>query len=185
MMVPVNAQVRERTCLGFALDTIRIPIPFLRPIAVQRPSDVTFQMPATQVATGGGFVAPAAGMAMPVAFAPGMVAPAMGGGFVAPQGGMMMVPQQTVGYGQVTVQGQMPVQQAALLQQTGQGAFTVQQLAQIQAALAAPQPPAAGFSPGGETAQERLKAAEQQLKELQQLCEKLNAAKQKPDPKAP
>lgn len=183
MMVPqmaggagmVGGTVRDRTGLGFALDTIRIPIPFIRPIAVQRPAEVTFQMP---VAQGGfvaqsGFVAPA-GMAVP------MQMPMGGGGFVGAPGGMVMVPQQTVGYGQVTVQGQMTAQQAAFLQQqqAGMGQLTPQQLAQIQAILAGQQPPpggSGGFT-GGQ-AQDRLKLAEQQLKELEQLCEKLKEMK--------
>src|SRR5262245_58026209 len=37
-----NAEVRERTGLGFVLDTARIPIPILRPVAVPRPARVTF-----------------------------------------------------------------------------------------------------------------------------------------------
>lgn len=165
---PVTAQVQERTRLGFAFDFFRLPIPFLRPIAVQRPAEVTFQMPVAQAAPMNtvGFAAP---MAMPMA-APmpmSMAAPA----FAPPN--MTMVPQASVGYGQMTVQTQVPVQQAALLQASGQGQMTNQQMAALlQAALAAqktePRSPAAAPA-ATPSIQDQLKECERKLKELQQL----------------
>lgn len=101
--------VKDRTGLGFVWDVIHIPIPWLKPIAVPRPSEVTLQMqqqqqPQTQMV---GFSPMAMGTPM-MPMAAGM-AP-MG---VAPQ--MQMVPQASIGYGQVTYASQVPVSQ---LQQT-------------------------------------------------------------------
>lgn len=172
--VPVTAQVRERTRLGFVLDTIRIPIPFLRPIPVQQPAEATFQMPAAPPVSAGYstamVMAPPAGFVMPSAGYPiapagfqmvpnaGMVVPNAGmmvpnagyaappAAMVAPTAGYTMVPQQAVGYQQVTVHGQVPAHLAAQWQPSGTGA---------------------GCPP------DRLKLTEQQLAELKDLCERL------------
>jgi hypothetical protein len=97
----VNAQVRDKVGLGFAIDYIRIPIPCLKPIAVPRPAEVTFQMNTQQQQIGFAPVGMSAG------YAP--VGMPMNAGFAG--GGVGMVPQATINYGQVTVPTQVPIGQ--------------------------------------------------------------------------
>lgn len=65
-----NAEYRERTGLGFVFDTVRIPIPIIRPVVVPKPARVTFQVPASSLTATGmtGFsasaIAPMGGMPM-------------------------------------------------------------------------------------------------------------------------
>ena len=53
-----------------------------------------------------------------------------------PQAQVAMVPQAQVNYGQMTVQTQIPVQQAALLQASNQTQLSAQQMAALQTLLA-------------------------------------------------
>jgi hypothetical protein len=156
-MTPVNAQVRERTGIGWTLDVFRIPIPYVRLIPVQKPAEVTFQMPVAQPQPAS--VMPVASMAMPMApMAMPMAAPMTN--FAAPS--VAMIPQASIGYQQVTTQSQVPFQQAALLQATGQ--------AQAAAPPAAAPPTVAAAAPPSSAAlQEQLRQCEQKLKELQEL----------------
>jgi len=170
--MPMTGEVKERTRLGFAFDTIKIPIPVIRPIAIPQPAEVTFRTQLQPQSTGFGFAA--APMAMPMATMPvGMSMGTMG-----------MVPQPAIGYGQVTVQGQLPGGQAALSQAAfAQGAggsvqLTPQQLAVLQAMVAQQQGGGAGAAAaaqgagGGDAAalQERLRATEAELKKLEAIC---------------
>src|SRR5262249_26200623 len=41
----MTTQVRERTGFGLMFDTIRIPMPILRPVAIPRPAEMTTTMP--------------------------------------------------------------------------------------------------------------------------------------------
>jgi hypothetical protein len=146
---PVLGQVRERTGFGLAFDTFRIPIPFLKLIAVQRPASVTFQMPIAQ-APPVGYAAP---MAMPMA---PMMTPMAMPAYQPPQ--MAMIPQATIGYQQVTTQAQVPFQQAAQFQSA---APQPQQPQQPQAPRAAP--------PSSADLAEQLKQCQEKLKALQEM----------------
>jgi hypothetical protein len=163
-MMPVTAQVRERTGLGLAFDTIRIPIPFLRFIPVQRPAEMSFEMPMS---------APPAAFPMQASYpmtAPMMAPPMM----TAPMGGMAaanvaMVPQPTLSYGQVTMQSQIPVSQLGLQQSGAQVTLNAQQMAALQAALSGvPQqaPPSAA------ALQAQLEECRKKVKELEELKKK-------------
>ncbi len=139
----VSGEVRQRTGLGFAFEPIKISIPWIRLIPIQRPTEVTFQ---TQSAFGAG-AGFAAGvpygvpMGVPLGVPAGVpygvptgVPVAAGAGFAVPQGGPQLTPQQ---------------------------------LALVQAALAAQ---GAGAQGAGST-------TDQQLEELLQKCEELKKLK--------
>lgn len=97
----VGANVRERTGLGFTIDYIRIPIPCIKPIAVQRPAEVTFQMQQQQQQMVG----------LPMGYATQPVV----AGFGQQMG---LVPQAQIGYQQVQVPvGQVPIGQIQQQQQ--------------------------------------------------------------------
>lgn len=135
MMASMTTQVRERTGLGFMFDTVRIPMPIIRPIAVPRPAEMTTTMPVAAAPTMMMPVTPAMmPMAAPMAMPMGM----------AGMGGMM--PQASAGMGAtMSVQGSMtaqqlammmaatgqmsPQQMALLMQFAGNGAMTPQQTA--------------------------------------------------------
>jgi hypothetical protein len=98
----VGANVRDRTGLGFTIDYIRIPIPCIKPIAVHRPAEVTFQMQQQQQQQVG----------LPMV---GYTAPPMVAGYGQQVG---LVPQAQIGYQQVQVPvGQVPVGQLQQQQQ--------------------------------------------------------------------
>jgi len=161
----VNAQVRERTGLGFALDFIRIPIPCLKPIAVQRPSEVTFQMQQQQQQqfSGMGFAPMPMGFApQPMGFAPMPMgfAPQPMGFAQQPVG---MVPHPTIQYGQVTVASQVPVGQ-------------VQQPPTGVAPVGVAPPPKSQQDLMLEECQRKLEESQRKLKEL----EKKNPEKKEP-----
>jgi hypothetical protein len=150
---PVNAQVRERTGLGLTFDVFHLPIPYPKLITVQKPPEVSFQMPMPQPQP----QAPAVPFAMAIPMANMMSA-----------ANMMMMPQASINYAQVTTQAQVPFQQSALVQGSAS--------AQGGGQGAAP-PAAAPPTP------EQIKQTEQKLKELQDMCEKLrqlSAPKDKP-----
>src|SRR5262245_324991 len=125
MMAPATAQVQERTRLGFMFDTIRLPIPIIRPIAVPRPPEMTMTVPLAPAAPAMMPMAPAMTMAAPMvpmaAAAPAMMpmaapamtmaAPAMT--MAAPA--MAMVPQPQMGFGSMSIQGTMSVQQLLMM----------------------------------------------------------------------
>lgn len=155
----VNAQVKEKTRIGLVLDSIRIPIPWIRAVPVQRPAEITFQMPMQQ--TQGGFVQTAgfAGPVMPLGAMPfaGMPMSAAGG-----FGGVQMapVPVQGVAYGTgyTVVPGPNVVTNAAGVQAGAQVG--------TQAGPLSPQDKA------------RLEAAEKQVEELLKMCEELKKQKE-------
>ncbi len=109
MMAPVTAQVQERTGFGLMFDTMRIPMPILRPVAIPRPAEMTMTMP---MAT-----APMVPM-MPMMM-PGMAMPGMGMGAQAP-----------TGMAQMNVQGSMTAQAAAMML-AASGQLTPQQMAML------------------------------------------------------
>jgi hypothetical protein len=176
--VPVNAAVRERTGLGLAFDTIHIPIPILRFIPVQRPAELSFQMPLSAPMAQTGFAAPMTPMMMP---AQGFQAMPMAG-FAQPMSGfaqpnVAMVPQATLNYGQVTVQSQVPVQQ----QGSAQLQLNAQQLAALQAALAGQNP--ASAPPSAATLQAQLEECQKKVKQLEELKAKKDEKDKEPTPK--
>jgi hypothetical protein len=153
-----NVAVRERTGLGFVLDTIKIPIPCLKPIAVPRPSEVTFQVPPVQ-----GF-APA----MPAAYPMGMpMGYPMGYSMGMPMAGAM-APQMMAANPQFS---------PGLHQAAAQCQFTPQQLAALAQAL---NTPACGTDSGG-TNQADVKALEQKVEELKKASSEW-IKRQKPAP---
>lgn len=107
MMAQATTQVKERFGMGFMFDTIRIPMPIIRPVAIPRPAEMTTTMP----------VAPAA--MMPMMMMPGAMMP----------GAMMpgMMPQANMG-GQMSIQGSMSAQALAALMGGGQGQLNPQQM---------------------------------------------------------
>src|SRR5262245_10165371 len=44
-MPTATAEVKQKTRLGFMFDTIRIPLPIIRPVAVPQPAEMTMTMP--------------------------------------------------------------------------------------------------------------------------------------------
>jgi hypothetical protein len=64
--MPAASSVRERVGIGFTFDTINIPIPCIKLIAVPRPTEVTYQLPPQPVAPVA-YAPPVMPMAMPVA----------------------------------------------------------------------------------------------------------------------
>lgn len=66
MAMPAATSVRERTGIGFTFDTINIPIPCIKLIAVPKPTEVTYQIPPQPVAPVA-YAQPMMPMAMPVA----------------------------------------------------------------------------------------------------------------------
>jgi hypothetical protein len=124
VMAPVSTEVRERSAFGLMFDTFKLPIPYLRPVAMPRPSEMTMTMP----------VAPAGMLPMQPAMVP---MPGMG--------------QQQLASGSMTLQGSMTAAQLnALLQAAGLGGqsglamqlatqlnLSPAQMAQLQALLAA------------------------------------------------
>jgi hypothetical protein len=173
-MPVMTTQVRQRNRMGLMFDTIRIPIPIMRPVMVPQPAEVTTTMPVAPAPT----MLPVPMMSMPVMPVGGM---AMGGmPMAAPS--MTMVPQPTIGMAQMNVQGQMslqgllmmlaasgqlppqlqsllaqlasggsvtPAQASSLLQLAAQLQMSPQLIAALQAALggAATSPPAAPAAP--------------------------------------
>jgi len=104
-MTPMTAQVQQRTRMGLMFDTIRIPMPIIRPVAIPQPAEMTMQMPMATAA-----MMPI--MQMPVM--PMAAGPNMGGNFAL--GGT----QPSLG-GSMTIQGSMSAQQAALLMMLAEG----------------------------------------------------------------
>jgi hypothetical protein len=139
----VTATTTPRTRLAFTLDTIRIPIPWIRAVAVPGPQEVTMQIPASQMP-----------MPQPMAFPgppifPGQAVAAMPGPFI--QG-------QAVGaFPGAFVQGQAI---GAVPAQFVQGQAVASQMVQAQAAP--PQNPAAS----GVTA-ERVQEFERKIQQLE------------------
>jgi hypothetical protein len=159
----VNANVRERNGIGFTLDWIRIPFPCIKPILVNRPSEVTFHMQAQQqqqqsfAPVGFTPMPMTAGYAMPMGQ---MQMPMMGAGFAPPQVGM--VAQPTVQYGQVTYATQVPVGQVP----------------QPPAGAPAPAPPPVGApAPCKSTADQLLEDCQRQLRESQRRLQELEAGR--------
>jgi hypothetical protein len=163
---PVNAQVRERTGLGFTIDYIRIPIPVIKPIAVQRPAEVTFHMQHQQQQGGVGFAPVAAGFA-PMAGGFGAVPMPFGAGIGGAS--MGLVPQASIGYGQVTYQSQVPIGQVP--QPPAAGAPM----------CPTPQPPAAGApvcTPPPKTQEQLLEECMKKLEESQRKLRELEKREQ-------
>jgi hypothetical protein len=152
MMAPVTTEMRERTRLGFMFDTIRIPMPILRPIAVPQPAEMTMTMP----------VAPAAMMPMtpmmPMAAAP-MMPVAM-----TPMAGMGMGGPQAMGAGQMQLQGSMSANAAAAMLAAAAG-MNPQQIAALAQMLAG----------GGLTGQQSAFLMQLASQNPQQLTALLNA----------
>jgi hypothetical protein len=175
---PITTQIRERTGFGFVFDTVKIPIPILRPIAVPRPAEVTMQFPTAPQGSGAGGLGFAAGlpvggvpMGLPLAASMGM---AGGMGFAAPMGmagGMgFAAPAPTFALGQVPAQGQLTPAQAALVQ-----ALAAQMASGAGAnASSAASAQSAGTSPTDQQLEQLLQKCEElkRLKELKQQMEK-------------
>jgi hypothetical protein len=175
---PVVTRVRERTGLGFTFDTIRIPLPIIRPIAIPRPTEVTMQFPVQPQATGFagmGFAGavPMGGVATGIPF--GGVATGVPFGGVAtgvPLGlsaGVPLSPQALAlaggvagGAGQAAAQGQFTPQQLALLQ--------------LLLAQAARGSNASASSADGASASAKT-TSDQQIEELLNKCEELKRLK--------
>ena len=113
MMVPATAQVQERTGFGFMFDTIKIPMPILRPMAIPRPAEMTMTMPM------------AATPMMPMAATPMM--PMMMPGMMP---GMAMGGQSPMGMAQMNLQGSMSAQAAAAMLAAANN-LTPQQMAML------------------------------------------------------
>src|SRR5579871_1684395 len=120
-MPQMTTQVKQKTRMGFMFDTMRIPIPILRPMAIPQPAEMTMTMP----------VAPAAGM-MPMMPMMPMAAPMMP--MAAAPMGMPMTPP--VGMAQMNVQGQMSLQQL-LMMLAAQGQVSPQVLQALSMQLGA------------------------------------------------
>jgi hypothetical protein len=165
---PGTMQVRERTGLGFAFDTIRIPFPIIRLIAVPRPTEVTTRMsiPVQQAAGFTGFGA-AALPGVPLGFAAGT-------SFGVPAGlpaGLPMGVPMGAAFGAQSF-GVAPPQTLALTQAAAQGQLTPQQVALLQALLAQ------SASGSGAGAAQSAESNDQQLEELLKKCEELKKLKQ-------
>jgi hypothetical protein len=129
MMAPVTAQVEQPTRMGFMFDTIRIPMPIIRPIAVPRAPTMTMTMPMASA------MMPMMPM-MPMAGAGMMGMMPMAGA------GMMPAAQQPMGVAQLQMQGQLNAQAAALMLMAANGQLTPQfltLLSQFAAQGATPQ----------------------------------------------
>lgn len=115
---PTNVTVRDRTGFGLVLDCIRIPIPFLRPVAVPRPAEVTYQtqLPPPNYGFGApmgpcppmgygmpGYGMPGYGMPMGMPMAGMPMGMPMGQGCPSPMGAGGP-PNQQVGAGQISDQ---------------------------------------------------------------------------------
>jgi hypothetical protein len=169
---PITTQIRERTGFGFVFDTVKIPIPILRPIAVPRPAEVTMQFPTGPQGSGaGGFgfgaSLPVGGvpMGLPLAASMGM---AGGMGFAAPMGvpgGMgFAAPAPAFAMGQMPAQGQLTPAQAALVQALA---------AQLASGAGANASSAASAQSAGAST-----TTDQQLEQLLQKCEELKRLKE-------
>ena len=96
MMAPMANTVAQPARMGFMFDTMRIPIPIIRPVAIPRPAEMTMTMP---VATMPMMMVPNTAMMPNMAMAPNTA----------------MVPQTPVGNASMNVQGSMSVQNAAAM----------------------------------------------------------------------
>jgi hypothetical protein len=177
-MTPVTSQVRDRTAVGFMFDTVQIPMPIIRMVAVPRPPEMTMTMPMT--------------MATPMTQMPMMGMPA------APMGmGGMGAGMQPMGNMNMNLQGSMNAQAAAAMV----GAINNLPPERMRAVMEAmsgnppsPQPPnqqrapnpggawqsrpgdAVAAAPTGVSAtalEEQLRQAEQKLRELEELRARL------------
>jgi hypothetical protein len=162
---PITTQVRERTGLGFVFDTIKIPIPIIRPVAVPRPTELTMQIPNGPQAsglTGFGFGAPVpltgVGMGVPLGMTMG-VPGALG---ITAQGAGLVAPP-VAGVSQGLAQGQLTPAQIALVQALA---------AQLATGAAATGASASGASASG------AQTTDQQLEQLIQKCEELKRLKE-------
>jgi hypothetical protein len=97
--------------MGLMFDTIRIPMPIIRPVAIPQPGEMTMSMPLAPMATP---------TMMPVMPMPVMPIQGANAGLFGAQpslGGLG---------GQMTIQGQLSMQQAAILMMAAQGQLSPQ-----------------------------------------------------------
>jgi hypothetical protein len=126
MMMPnMTAQAPQRARLGFMMDTIRIPIPFIRPIAVPQAPEMTMTMPMAAPAMmpmmAAQPVMPMATAMMPAAAAPAAMPMAATPTLMLalPAGGAAAAPQQSSM--QMNISGSMSADVLALLMRLGAG----------------------------------------------------------------
>jgi len=180
----MTTQVRERTGFGFMFDTIRIPMPIIRPVAIPRPAEMTTTMPVAPMAAMPMMMMPMGGMG-------GMAGGGGGGGSLSLSGSMDLRMLLSL----LANQGLSPQQLNMFLQLAMSGQLSPQVIAALQAALAGTAtggtgtPAATGTPPTGTSGpgaalpvpapssgapttaalQEQLRLAEQKLKLLEEL----------------
>jgi hypothetical protein len=154
-----TATVREETGFGFAFDTIKIPIPWLRLISVPKPAEVTIRVPPQNFGINQGYPMMSSGVPLMMPMQPSGLMPA---GF-APAG----FPPQMAG---------MPMQTNALALQQ-QIAVQQQQLALLQAQQGIQ---AGQINPNG-VAPPQQALSEDQMEELLRKCEELKKLKAQRD----
>jgi hypothetical protein len=165
LAAPMNVSVRDRTGFGLVLDCIKIPIPFLRPVAVPRPAEVTYQVPT-----------PGAGFGLSAGIGFGAQGIPLGAG-VPLGGGVPLAAGMPFGAGYPMAAG-MPMAAGYAGYPPGPQGLTPQQQALLVQALAAQAANGNGKDPSN-SSQGTEESVEEKLRKCEEALKKLEEAKKK------